>query len=109
MVALGLLMLALIIVSWIVRVTGRLYSARAFPRLCQFAAPIGFLAVLAGWTTTEVGRQPWTVNGLLHTTDSVSPSLSGGDVMISLLGYVIVYLIMYPTGRTAGVGSSLSE
>jgi cytochrome d ubiquinol oxidase subunit I len=62
------------------------------------AAPLGFIAVIAGWTTTEVGRQPWTVYGLLRTTDSVSPSLTGTDVALSLVFYMIVYLIMFPTG-----------
>jgi cytochrome d ubiquinol oxidase subunit I len=61
-------------------------------------APAGFVAVLMGWTTTEVGRQPWTVYGLMRTADSVTPSLSGGDVLASLLLYVIVYLIMFPAG-----------
>jgi cytochrome d ubiquinol oxidase subunit I len=64
----------------------------------QYSAPIGFLAILAGWTTTEVGRQPWTVYGLLRTADSVSPSLSGGDVVASLAGYIVVYLVMFPAG-----------
>ena len=54
--------------------------------------------VLAGWTTTEVGRQPWTVYGLLRTADSVSPSLTGSDVLISLVGYMIAYLVIFPTG-----------
>jgi cytochrome d ubiquinol oxidase subunit I len=48
--------------------------------------------------TTEVGRQPWTVYGLLRTADSVSPSLTGSDVAISLAFYVVVYLIMFSTG-----------
>ena len=60
--------------------------------------PLGFVAVLAGWITTEVGRQPWTVYGLLRTADSVSPSLAGRDVVISLIGYAIVYLVMFPSG-----------
>ena len=47
---------------------------------------------------TEAGRQPWTVYGLLRTADSVSPSLTGSDVLISLLAYVVVYLFMYPSG-----------
>ena len=71
---------------------------RWFLRVCQFASPLGFVAVLAGWTTTEVGRQPWTVYGLLRTADSVSPSLTGVDVLLSLLGYMVVYLIMFPAG-----------
>ena len=69
-----------------------------FLRLCQWAAPLGFIAVIAGWTTTEVGRQPWTVYGLLRTADSVSPSLTGRDVAISLALYMVVYLLMFPTG-----------
>jgi cytochrome d ubiquinol oxidase subunit I len=53
---------------------------------------------LAGWITTEVGRQPWTVYGLLRTADSVSPSLTATDVLISLAGYIVVYLVMFPAG-----------
>jgi cytochrome d ubiquinol oxidase subunit I len=53
--------------------------------------------VLAGWVTTEVGRQPWTVYGLLRTADSTPPSLKGGDVLASLLAYMAVYLIIYPS------------
>jgi cytochrome bd ubiquinol oxidase subunit I len=48
--------------------------------------------------TTEVGRQPWTVYGLMRTAASVSPSLTGRDVLISLLAYMAVYLFMYPAG-----------
>ena len=59
--------------------------------------PLGFVAVLAGWTTAEVGRQPWTVYGLLRTADSVAPSLKGSDVLASLLAYMLVYLIIYPS------------
>jgi cytochrome bd ubiquinol oxidase subunit I len=66
--------------------------------LCLIASPIGFFAVIAGWAVTEVGRQPWTVYGLLRTAQSVSPSLSGRDVAISLAAYMSVYLIMYPAG-----------
>ena len=62
--------------------------------MLQIAAPLGFVAVLAGWITTEVGRQPWTVYGLLRTAHSVSPSLTGCDVLLSLIGYVVVYLII---------------
>ena len=54
--------------------------------------------MLAGWTTTEVGRQPWTVYGLLRTAKSVTPSLTGPDVLLSLLVYAGAYLVVYPTG-----------
>jgi cytochrome d ubiquinol oxidase subunit I len=56
------------------------------------------VAVLAGWTTTEVGRQPWTIYGLMRTADSVTPSLTGGAVLASLLAYMAVYLVVFPTG-----------
>ncbi len=98
MVGMGLVMLALVISAWIVAIFGRLSRARSFLRLCEFAAPLGFLAVLAGWTTTEVGRQPWTVYGLLRTADSASPSLTAANVIVSLIGYGVVYLVMYPIG-----------
>lgn len=98
MVGLGLIMLALVAISLWLRIRHRLYESTWFLRICQFAAPLGFLAVLAGWATTEVGRQPWTVYGLLRTADSVSPSLTGTDVLLSLLGYIVVYLIIFPVG-----------
>jgi len=98
MVGLGLLMLALVALGWLLRLTHRLFDSAWFLKLLMWTGPIGFLAVLAGWTTTETGRQPWTVYGLLRTSDSVTPSLTGGDVLISLLGYALVYLIIYPVG-----------
>ena len=98
MVGLGLVMLALVALGWALRFGGHLFDSDWFLRLLIWCGPIGFLAVLAGWTTTEVGRQPWTVYGLVRTADSVTPSLTGGDVLISLLGYAAVYLIIYPVG-----------
>lgn len=98
MVGLGLLMLALVVLGWALRFGGRLFDSDWFLKTLIWSGPIGFLAVLAGWTTTEVGRQPWTVYGLLRTGDSVTPSLTGGDVLISLAGYAVVYLIVYPVG-----------
>ena len=73
-------MMLTVVLSWWLQVQGRLYDADWYHRLCTFAAPLGFVAVIAGWVTTEVGRQPWTVYGLLRTADSVSPSLTGADV-----------------------------
>ena len=54
--------------------------------------------MIAGWTTTEVGRQPWTIYGLMRTANSVSPSLTGANVLLSLMLYVVVYLIIFPAG-----------
>jgi cytochrome d ubiquinol oxidase subunit I len=98
MVGAGLVMLALAVWGNLLRWRGRVYESRSFLTACQFAAPLGFVAVIAGWTTTEVGRQPWTVFGLLRTAQSVSPSLTGADVAITLAGYAIAYLVMFPAG-----------
>jgi cytochrome d ubiquinol oxidase subunit I len=98
MVGLGVLMLAVIVTGLILLARGVLDQARWYLRLCQLAACFGFIAVIAGWITTEVGRQPWTIYGLLRTADSVSPSLSGNDVLVSLVLYVAVYLLVYPVG-----------
>jgi cytochrome d ubiquinol oxidase subunit I len=97
MVGIGFLMLATVAVSWWLRYRRRLFDSPWFLGLCMMMGPLGFVAVLAGWTTTEVGRQPWTVYGLLRTVDSVAPSLKGGDVLVSLLAYMAVYLIIYPS------------
>src|SRR5262249_60761206 len=100
----GLLMLAVVAVSWWLRYRGRLFDGPWFLWLCMAMGPLGFIAVLAGWTTTEGGRQPWTVYGMLRTADSTSPSLVGGDVLVSLLAYMVVYLIIYPSAVLIAAG-----
>jgi cytochrome d ubiquinol oxidase subunit I len=98
MVGVGLVMLALVAVGLWLRLRRRLYESDWFLRALMWATPLGFIAVVAGWTTTEVGRQPWTVYGVMRTAHSVTPSLTGSDVLISLLGYMTVYCIMFPAG-----------
>jgi cytochrome d ubiquinol oxidase subunit I len=98
MVGIGVLLLVLVLAGLFLRFRRRLFDSGWYLKACMWMAPLGFIAVIAGWTTTEVGRQPWTVYGLLRTADSVTPSLTGGDVLLSLLGYAAVYLIMYPAG-----------
>jgi cytochrome bd ubiquinol oxidase subunit I len=98
MVGIAVIMLLVVIAGQVLQLRGRLWDAAWYLRLCQWVAPLGFVAVIAGWITTEVGRQPWTVYGLLRTSDSVSPSLTGANVAWSLAFYIAVYLIMFPTG-----------
>ena len=98
MVGIGLIFLAIVLTSLVLRARRRLYDARLFLRACIAVSPLGFVAVLAGWVTTEVGRQPWTVYGLMRTADSVSPSLTGADVAASLLTYIAAYLVIFPAG-----------
>jgi cytochrome d ubiquinol oxidase subunit I len=97
MVGIGLLMLLLVVIGNWLRWQGRLYSTAWFLRGAELALPLGFVAVICGWVTTEVGRQPWVVYGLMRTADAVSPGLYGGDVLASLAVYVVVYLIVFPT------------
>jgi cytochrome d ubiquinol oxidase subunit I len=104
MVGIAFVMLFIAVAGQILRLRGRLWQAPRFLWLLQYTAPLGFIAVLCGWIVTEVGRQPWTVYGLLRTADSVSPSLTGTDVLISFACYVAVYLIMYPTGIAVMAG-----
>jgi cytochrome bd ubiquinol oxidase subunit I len=96
MVGIGLLMFGVVLLGWLLHWTNRLFTSFWFLRLCEFTMPLGFLAILAGWTTTEVGRQPWTVYGLMRTADSVTPSLTPLDVALSLALYIVVYLMIYP-------------
>jgi cytochrome bd ubiquinol oxidase subunit I len=98
MIGMGLVMLA---ISWsgvLLRLRGRLDPPRWFLRCTLLSFPAGFIAVIAGWLTTEVGRQPWVVYGLLRTEDAVTPSLTGSDVLITLCTYVLVYCTFIPFG-----------
>lgn len=98
MVGIGLAMLALSFTGLWLWWRGRLVTAATFQRLCMLCAPLGFVAVLAGWATTEVGRQPWVVYGLLRTRDAVTPSLHRSDVIVSLLVYFVAYLLIFGAG-----------
>jgi cytochrome d ubiquinol oxidase subunit I len=99
-VMVGVAVLMFVIVVWgLVLWRGhRLYTSRTWLLLCRAAIPLGFIAVIAGWTTTEVGRQPWTVYGLMRTADSVTPSLTASDVALSFSLYVVSYLVIFGTG-----------
>jgi cytochrome d ubiquinol oxidase subunit I len=97
MVGLGVLMAALGLFSLWQRWRGRLYSARVLHWISVAMAPAGFIAVLAGWITTEVGRQPYTVYGLLRTGDSVSP-IDAAAVGASLVAFIVVYLAVFGAG-----------
>jgi cytochrome d ubiquinol oxidase subunit I len=97
MVGLGTLMVALGAWSLWLRLRGRLYDARAFLWSALAMGPSGFIAVLAGWITTEVGRQPYTVYGLLRTSESVS-RIDAPAVGASLLMFIIVYFAVFGAG-----------
>jgi cytochrome bd ubiquinol oxidase subunit I len=98
MVGLGFLMLALGLWSLYQRFVGRnLYGDRWLHRFAIAMAPAGFIAVIAGWITTEVGRQPFTVYGLMRTADSVSP-VAAPAVATSLVAFIVVYFAVFGAG-----------
>jgi cytochrome d ubiquinol oxidase subunit I len=100
MVGMGLIMVA---VSWIGLLLiwrGRLESARWFLWAAFLSFPTGFIAVLCGWYTAEVGRQPWVIYHILRTEDAITPSLTAGDVLFSLIAYILVYVVIYAYGLT---------
>jgi cytochrome bd ubiquinol oxidase subunit I len=99
MVGMGLLMFALGLFSLWARWRGTLYQSRLLHLFAIAMGPAGFVAVVAGWVTTETGRQPFTVYGLLRTAESASP-LAAPAVGSSLLAFVIVYFAVYAAGIT---------
>lgn len=97
MVGIGFAMLALGLWSLWLRRKRRLYDAPWMLRATVAMGPSGFVAVLAGWITTEVGRQPWTVYGHLTTAQSVSP-IDAAAVGASLVAFVVVYFALFGAG-----------
>ncbi|MDR6292498.1 MULTISPECIES: cytochrome ubiquinol oxidase subunit I [Inquilinus] len=93
MVGLGFLMLGAGVLGLVLRATGRLYDSRWFQRIMVAMIPSGFVAVIAGWYTTEIGRQPWVVQGLLRTEDAHSP-VGGGSVLLSVVLFVLIYAML---------------
>jgi cytochrome d ubiquinol oxidase subunit I len=97
MAGLGMLMIAMSALAWVMRRGGRLYEARWFHKFVLAMGPTGFITLLAGWITTEAGRQPWVVYGVMRTAQAASP-LTAQQVGISLMAFVIVYFLVFGTG-----------
>ena len=97
MVGLGFAMLGLGLWSLAARAKRKLYDWRWLHRAAILMGPSGFVAVIAGWVTTEVGRQPWTVYGQLRTIHSVAP-LDAPAVASSLLAFIVVYFAVFGAG-----------
>lgn len=97
MVALGMLMALVGFWSLWLRRNSTLFTNTLFHRVALCMAPTGFLALLCGWITTEVGRQPWTVYGLLRTSDSVSP-IALSSMAVTMTAFVVVYVLVFGSG-----------
>ena len=97
MVGMGMLMLLVSVVAALLRWRGRLYDQALFHRVLLLLSPVGFIALVAGWVTTEAGRQPWVVYGLLRTHDAVS-YLGANSLTVSLSAFFVVYAIIFTIG-----------
>jgi cytochrome d ubiquinol oxidase subunit I len=98
MVGCGLAMLALAWIGSYLNITGRIERSRFLLWLTFFSFPLPFIATLTGWFTAEVGRQPWTVYGVLRTADAMTPFLTARAATISLVVFCAVYVFIFAFG-----------
>jgi cytochrome d ubiquinol oxidase subunit I len=98
MVGLGLLMVAIGAVSAVQYFRGKLFETRWLQGWWMLMMPSGFIALLAGWFVTEIGRQPYTAYGVIRTAESVSPAILGPQVAWSLLAFVVMYIFVFGAG-----------
>ncbi|MDX1634079.1 MAG: cytochrome ubiquinol oxidase subunit I [Marinobacter sp.] len=98
MVGLGLLMIAVAITGLILRRGDRYWRTPWFLQSLRVMSVTPFIAVLAGWFVTEMGRSPWLVHNMMSHADSVTPSLTGGMALFSLIGYIVVYGLVFSAG-----------
>ncbi len=98
MVGLGMLMILIGAVSAVQYFRGKLFESRWLHGWWMLMMPSGFVALLAGWFVTEIGRQPWTAYGVIRTAESVSPAILGPQVAWSLLAFVVMYTFVFGAG-----------
>lgn len=98
MVAMGLLMIAFGIWGLVLRPKGRIYESTIFLNGLRVMSLSPFLAVLAGWVVTEAGRAPWLIYGQMTHAQGLTPSLTGGMALFTLIGYIVVYALVFSAG-----------
>lgn len=98
MVGLGLLMIAFAVTGLVLRAGGRYCRTRWFLQGLRFMSLTPFVAVLAGWFVTETGRAPWLVYGMMTQAEALTPSLTGGMALFTLIGYIVVYGLVFSAG-----------
>jgi cytochrome d ubiquinol oxidase subunit I len=95
MVGLGAMMMLLMLIGAFYLLRGTLDKRRWWLKLAVFSIPLPIAAVELGWMTAEVGRQPWIVQGLLKTSEGTSPAVTAGDIVISLVGILLLYGLLF--------------
>jgi cytochrome d ubiquinol oxidase subunit I len=97
MIAIGFFMPAAVLLGALLWWRGSLFDARWYLRIMAQTWWIGFVAVIAGWVTTESGRQPWIVQGIMRTADATSPVI-GGAIAATFALFIVVYGIVFSAG-----------
>ncbi|CAM3408043.1 cytochrome ubiquinol oxidase subunit I [Halomonas lysinitropha] len=98
MVGIGLAMIAVALAGLWLRRGGRVYEHRGYLQLLRVMTVTPFIAVLAGWFVTETGRAPWLVYGMMTHAEGLTPSLTGGMALFTLIGYIAVYAVVFWAG-----------
>lgn len=94
MAGLGTILVAIMLAAAFLAWTGRLETSRRMLWILMMAFPFPYIAVIAGWVTAELGRQPWLVYGLLRTADGASPTVHSGTVLFTLIGFCGLYAVL---------------
>jgi len=97
MVGLGTLMILTGLTALVLYIRKRLFDVRWFQYWCMAMIPAGFAAVLAGWFVTEIGRQPYIIQGVMRTTEAVSP-VKALPIAISLGAFILTYAVVFGAG-----------
>ncbi|MFH1016977.1 MAG: cytochrome ubiquinol oxidase subunit I [Pseudomonadota bacterium] len=109
MIGLGMLFIAILLAAAWQLMRRRLYSSRKMLWVLMLGFPLPFVANTAGWMTAELGRQPWLIYGLYRTAGGSSQAVSGGNVLLTLIGFMGMYallsvLFLFLTGREISIG-----
>lgn len=98
MVGLGVLFIAVALTAAWQLWRGKLFESRRLLKILSWMIPLPFVAVLAGWFVTEIGRQPWIIHGVLRASEGLTPSLTGPMALTTLIGYIVVYAVIFSAG-----------
>ncbi|WP_296128602.1 cytochrome ubiquinol oxidase subunit I [Pseudomonas sp. Ga0074129] len=98
MVGIGLVMIAFGLTGLVLRRGGRYWQTPWFLNGLRWMSFMPFLAVLAGWVVTEAGRAPWLIYGVMTHAQGLTPSLTGGMALFTLIGYIVVYAMVFSAG-----------
>ncbi|NHA15496.1 cytochrome ubiquinol oxidase subunit I [Thioalkalivibrio sp. XN279] len=98
MVAIGMLMIAVSLWGAVQLYRRKLYESTLLLKILSWMIPLPFLAVIAGWFVTEIGRQPWIIYGMMTVGEGLTPSLTGWMALTTLIGYFAVYAVVFASG-----------